>query len=175
MQGAAVRPYVPAVAPPPAGVFGRCRWCELSASEPDLGEPFVLIVQRASSPADTSGTAVGDTAGAAGASAWTLVPKRHVPVLMALPAAEIGSVLAGLVRASRELARLSGAADVQILPELAADSDSPGSAVLSAPLEASPSGCSGPSPRQSDGHVRFQLVPQFSADPGLPRLASLPG
>jgi len=131
-----VKPFLPAVAPPPAGVLGRCRWCEVSSSRAERGEPFAVL----ESVPGFAGT-------------WILVPKRHVSVLVALPPDEMVSVLAGLVKASKELARLSGAADVRVVPEAGPGGDvvgEGGSARREPRLE------------RRRGHVRFHLVPHFS-------------
>ncbi len=162
-----MRPYVPAVAPPPAGMVGRCRWCVLSTREGNLREPFAVVSAPAFvSPPEAELSATGVTA-VEDAVVWALVPKRHVPVLTELPAAEMVSVLAGLVRASRDLARLSGGAEVEIVPQSLADGDAPkGASELSGAEVCALEQAKAKWPRRR-GHVRFYLVPRRLPEPGL--------
>jgi len=82
-------------------------------------------------------------------------------VLGDLPAGEMVSVLAALVKASRELARLSGAAEVQIVTGPLSDGA----------LEQSSEAAAEPMSRASRSHLRFHLVPRFSGELGLARPA----
>lgn len=131
---AAMKPEVPATVPLSAEISGHCDWCEACASQPN--QPFVVLV----GPAGDS-SAVG---------AWTLVPRRHVGGLTGLTSAEIGCLLAGLVGATSELARLSGALHVRVIPDSTSSADAPQDVTA------------GSSRRRRRGHVRFHLVPQFS-------------